>query len=66
MGLLTRREVIDRLRITPGHFSKIVNGKVHGTPVLPSVKLGRRQLFREQTVEDWIAKVEAQSCNVVR
>ena len=58
MGLMTRKEVIDRLRITPGHFSKITNGKVKGLPHLPCVQLGRRQLFREESVNEWIVKVK--------
>jgi hypothetical protein len=66
MALLTRSEVIVRLRVTPGHFSKIVNGKVKGLPRLPAVLLGRRQLFREETIDAWLREVEALSCNADR
>jgi hypothetical protein len=62
--LLTREETIVRLRLKPAHFSKIVNGKVKGLPALPCVRLGRRLLFREETIDKWIVDVEAASCSV--
>ncbi len=58
MALLTREEVIKRLRLKPSFFSKLANGKVKGLPALPIVRIGRRQLFREQSIEEWILKVE--------
>lgn len=56
--LLTREETMERLRVKPAHFSKLVNGKVKGLPLLPCVQLGRRQLFREEAVQQWIIDVE--------
>jgi hypothetical protein len=59
MALRTREEAIDRLRLKPAHFSKVVNGKVKGLPPLPCVRIGRRQLFRDETIDQWVLDVEA-------
>jgi hypothetical protein len=56
--LLTREETMKRLRLKAAHFSKLVNGKVKGLPPLPCVQIGRRQLFREESVQQWIIDVE--------
>jgi hypothetical protein len=56
--LLTRGETMARLRVKAAHFSKLVNGKIKGLPPLPCVQIGRRQLFREESVEQWIIDVE--------
>lgn len=56
--LKTRAEVLAMLKVSPGHLSKIVNGKVKGLPRLRPVNIGRRQLFREETVNKWLAEVE--------
>lgn len=64
MALLTREEAMLRLRLKPAFFSKIANGKVKGLPTLPTVRIGRRQLFREEAIERWILEVETKSCSV--
>jgi hypothetical protein len=64
--LFTRKEAMDKLRLKPAHFSKVANGKVKGLPKLACVRIGRRQLFREDTIDRWIIAVEEQSCNGVR
>jgi len=62
-NLLTRKEVMERLRLRPAFFSKLSNGKVKGMPALPAVRIGRRQLFREAALNQWIMDVE-KLCNV--
>lgn len=57
-ALLTREETMARLRLKAAHFSKLVNGKIRGLPPLPCVQIGRRQLFREEAVQQWIIDVE--------
>jgi hypothetical protein len=64
--LLTREEAMDRLRLKPAHFSKVTSGKVKGLPKLACVRIGRRQLFREETIDHWIVEVEALSCKGAR
>ena len=64
--LLTRTEAMDRLRLKASHFSKLVNGKIKGLPMLPVVQIGRRQLFRPEAVEQWIIDVEATHCSAAR
>lgn len=49
---------MERLRLKAAHFSKLVNGKVKSLPPLPVVQIGRRQLFREESVQQWIIDVE--------
>ena len=58
MKLLTRKEAMERLRLKASHFSKVTNGKISGLPQLVPVQIGRRQLFREETLEQWVALVE--------
>jgi hypothetical protein len=62
-GLLTRDEAMAWVRLKPSFFSKVVNGKVKGLPPLPVVRIGRRQFFREESLNQWINDVEAKSCN---
>jgi hypothetical protein len=57
--LLTRKEAMARLRLKASHFSKVVNGRVKGLPKLAAVRIGRRQLFREETLNGWVAQVES-------
>lgn len=61
-GLMTREETMERLRLKASHFSKLVNGHIKGLPPLPVVQIGRRQLFRRDSVEQWIIDVEASAC----
>jgi hypothetical protein len=56
--LQTRMETMDRLGLKASHFSKLVNGKIKGLPTLPMVKIGRRQLFRPESIEQWILDAE--------
>lgn len=64
MALLTRDEAMGRLRLKPAFFSKVAAGKVKGLPPLPCVRIGRRQLFREETINRWVLDVENKPCNV--
>ena len=62
-ALLDRQEVMHRLHLKASHFSKIVNGRVKGLPLLKHDRLGRKLLFREDTLNQWIAEVESASCS---
>jgi hypothetical protein len=53
-----------RLRLKAAHFSKLVDGKVKGLPPLPCVQIGRRQLFREESVQQWIDVEKTRKCSV--
>lgn len=55
-------EAMQLLRLKPAFFSKVANGKVKGLPPLPCVRIGRRQLFREEAVFQWLKTVEERSC----
>lgn len=58
MELLTAEEASKQLRIRPSVFRKIVSGKVKGVPIPPSVKLGRTQFFRKDSLEQWVIEQE--------
>lgn len=60
--LLTRNEAMAKLRLKASHFSKVTNGKVAGLPPLQSVRIGRCQRFREETLDSWILEVESGAC----
>jgi hypothetical protein len=66
MKILTREEAMLRLRLKPAFFSKLVNGKVKGVTPPPCLRIGRRQLFAEDSLESWAKELEARSCNEAR
>jgi hypothetical protein len=41
------------------HLCNIVHGKIPGIPLLPTVRIGRRVLFRRESLEHWLEAVEA-------
>ncbi len=59
LRLLDRLEAMERLRLKPAHFSKVVSRKIKGLPPVACVRIGRRQLFRLDTLEGWTIEVEA-------
>jgi hypothetical protein len=59
--ILTREETMLILRMKASHFSKVVNGKVKGVPRLVAIQIGRKQLFRSETVRAWVLEVEARA-----
>lgn len=63
-NILTCTETAERLKLSKGQLSKLINGKVKGVPRLKTARLGRRVLVREETLEQWLQEVE--SCNVAR
>jgi excisionase family DNA binding protein len=60
--VLTFAETAKRLKLSKAQFSKLINGKIPGLPLLKTARLGRRVLIREETLEQWLQEVE--SCNV--
>lgn len=52
--ILTLAEVARELRCSKAHVCNVINGKVHGTPPLPTVALGRRKLVRRASLDEWI------------
>jgi excisionase family DNA binding protein len=61
-NILTCTETAERLKLSKGQLSKLINGKVPGVPRLKTARLGRRVLVREETLEQWLREVE--SCSV--
>jgi len=59
--LLMCEEVAKRLRCSKGQLSKVIQGKIKSLPRLNVVRLGRRVLVREESLEQWIREVER--CN---
>jgi transcriptional regulator with XRE-family HTH domain len=57
--LLTAAEVAERLRCSKAQVSKVMAGKVKHLPSLPTVRIGRRILVRDNVLNRWIEEVEA-------
>ena len=56
--ILTVPEVALALRCSKAHVHNLINGKVGGTPKLPSIQLGRRRLVRLTSLATWIEAKE--------
>jgi hypothetical protein len=57
--VLNLAEAAALVRCSRAHLSNVVNGKVHGIPRLPTVRIGRRVLFRRESLELWLQQVES-------
>lgn len=57
--VLNLAEAAALVRCSRAHLSNIVNGKVHGIPRLLTVRIGRRVLFRRESLERWLQEVES-------
>jgi plasmid maintenance system antidote protein VapI len=54
MKILDLTTVAERIGCSKGHVSKLINGKVKGTPQLPSLRLGRKRGVIEDTLEEYL------------
>ena len=52
--ILTAAEVARELRVSKAHVHNLINGKVHNTPALPAVTLGRRRLILRASLNQWL------------
>src|SRR5262252_1246662 len=57
--VLNLAEAAALVRCSRAHLSNVVNGKVHGIPRLPTVRIGRRVLFRRESLESWLQQIES-------
>ena len=57
--VLNMAEAAALVRCSRAHLCNIVHGKIPGIPLLPSVRIGRRVLFRRESLEQWLEAVEA-------
>lgn len=60
--VLNLAEAAEFVRCSKAHLCNILNGKVRGIPQLPAVRVGRRVLFRRESLESWLIEVES-SCS---
>jgi excisionase family DNA binding protein len=58
--LLTLGEVAATLRVSKAHVSKLVNGRVRGTPPLPAARLGRRVIVRKDSLDKWLLALDTE------
>lgn len=56
--LLTSRDVQKMLKISRGMLWAITSGRRTDVPPLPVVRIGRRQLFRRESIEEWLRMAE--------
>ena len=57
--VLNLAEAAAFVRCSRAHLCNVVHHKVPGVPHLPSVRIGRRVLFRRESLEQWLEQVEA-------
>jgi hypothetical protein len=56
-GVLNIAEAAASVRCSRAHFCNVIRHKVPGVPHLPSVGIGRRVLFRRESLEQWLEEV---------
>lgn len=61
--LLTLGAVAKLLHCSKAHISKIVAGRVHDCPPIPTVPLGRRKLVRRESLVWWLDHNERNAAN---
>jgi hypothetical protein len=59
--VLDMKGAADLLHFTPSFLSKIINGKVAGTPPIPHIRVGRSRRFRRESVLKWLEDQETGS-----
>jgi hypothetical protein len=52
------------MRCSRSHLSNVLNGKVRDVPPLPFVRIGRRVLFRQESLEHWLRQIEGDEARV--
>jgi hypothetical protein len=57
-NILDMKGAADLLHFTPSFLSKIINGKVAGTPPIPHIRVGRSRRFRRESVLKWLEDQE--------
>jgi len=57
--VLNLAEAAALVRCSRAHLSNIINGKILGIPRLPAVRIGRRVLFRRESLELWLQQIES-------
>ena len=63
-SILTLADVAKVLRCSKAHVSNIILGKVPHLPRLPVVRIGRRVLIRDESLDEWMRAVEHQTAGV--
>ncbi len=58
-SILNLAEAATFVRCSRAHLCNVMNGKVRGIPHLPTVRIGRRVLFRRESLEQWLREIEA-------
>jgi excisionase family DNA binding protein len=52
------------VRCSRSHLSNVIKGKVRDVPHLPSVRIGRRVLLRQESLEQWLRQIEGEEPKV--
>ena len=58
--VLTMADVTEILRCSKSHVANLINGKVHGAPVLTHVAMGRRKVVRRHWLVTWMEAFKRQ------
>jgi excisionase family DNA binding protein len=62
--VLNLAEAARFVRCSRSHLSNVLNGKVRDVPHLPSVRIGRRVLFRQESLEQWLRQIEGEEAKI--
>jgi hypothetical protein len=63
-GVLNLAEAARFVRCSRSHLSNVLNGKVRDVPHLPFVRIGRRVLFRQESLERRLRQIEGEETQV--
>jgi excisionase family DNA binding protein len=55
--VLSLAEAAAFVRCSRARLCNVIHHKVPGVPHLPSVRIGRRVLFRRESIEQWLERV---------
>jgi excisionase family DNA binding protein len=59
--VLTVPEAALLVRCSKAHLLNVIHGRVANVPQLPHIKMGRRIMIRRESLDRWLAAVEAGS-----
>jgi excisionase family DNA binding protein len=64
--MLTLSQAAAQLCCSKAHLSNVINGKLLRVPPLPVVRIGRRVLIRQETLQKWLAELEQRGFEMLR
>jgi|GEM_PF-2738416 len=63
---LTIAEAASHLHCSRSHLSRAIHGRLRNVPPLPSLRVGRRVLIRQQMFAEWLRSLEDRQIDEMR